>query len=138
VAETDPDAVWHRLVTLVMDNQGGWRRRVSEATGLPFTRVRALRRLAAGPLAMSDLARALTADAPATTLAVNDLAERGLVLREAHPTNGRVKVATLTDAGREMLARVDAVEEPAPEGIRALAARDLGELERILALTVGA
>ena len=33
----DVDRVWQSIVTLVMDSRGGWRKMVSEATGLPFS-----------------------------------------------------------------------------------------------------
>ena len=54
---------------------------------------------------------AATIDAPAATVAVNDLEDRGLVVRETDPTNRRCKVVSLTDAGRDMRhARADGEE----------------------------
>jgi len=43
------DDVWASLTSLVMDTGGGWRRDVMNEVGLPFSRVRVLRRLADGP-----------------------------------------------------------------------------------------
>ena len=126
------DRVWNGLVSLVMDTRNDWRRRVSEATGLPFGRVRALRRLHGGPLALHELAEAMGSDAPAATVAVNDLQRRGLVVRQPHPTNGRVKLVSLTPAGRELVARVHALTEEAPPAIAALSPAELAALARVI------
>ena len=50
---------WRGLRSLVTDRLDEYRRLVVEATGLPFSRARALRRLTAGPLTHSALAEAL-------------------------------------------------------------------------------
>ncbi|MUM29865.1 MarR family winged helix-turn-helix transcriptional regulator, partial [Mycolicibacterium sp. CBMA 295] len=74
---------------------------------------------------------AATVDAPAATVAVNDLEERGLVVREIDPANRRCKLVSLTETGRALLARIDRVEDPAPD---VLAALDAGDLEALLAI----
>src|SRR5271170_742481 len=99
------DRAWALIVGLVMDTRGDWRRKVAEATGLPFTRTRALRRLAGGPLTLRELAESLGTDAPAATVAVNDLEERGLVTRGEHPDDRRAKLVALTAAGRAIVRR---------------------------------
>jgi DNA-binding MarR family transcriptional regulator len=124
------DRVWNALVTAVMETREGWRRRVVEATGLPFSRVRALKRLADQPLALNELARSMTVDAPAATVAVNDLVQRGLVVRTPHPTNGRVKLVSITPEGRALVARVKAIVEQAPPSIANLSAQELEVLAR--------
>lgn len=126
------DRVWNTLVTAVMDTREDWRRRVTEATGLSFGRVRALKRLSEKPLQLSELARSMGVDAPAATVAVNALEKRGLVVRTPHPTNGRIKLASLTPAGRAVLARVKAVVEHAPAPFAGLSARELEVLERAI------
>jgi DNA-binding MarR family transcriptional regulator len=126
------DRVWNTLVSAVMETREDWRRRVIEATGLSFGRVRALKRLVEKPLALNELARSMTVDAPAATVAVNALEKQGLVVRTPHPTNGRIKLVSLTPAGRAMVARVKAVSERAPEPFANLSARELAVLERAL------
>ena len=106
------DRVWNALVAVVMDTRGDWRRRVSEATGLSFGRLRALKRLNEKPLALKELAESMGVDAPAATVAVNALEQRGLVVRTPHPTNGRV--------------------EHAPAPFASLSPRELAALERAL------
>ena len=59
-------------------------------------------------------------DAPAATVAVNDLEDRGLVVRRTDPTNRRCKVVSLTDAGRAMVHEIDTVDDPAPNVLAAL------------------
>jgi DNA-binding MarR family transcriptional regulator len=126
------DRIWNRLVAAVMDSRGDYRRRAADVTGLPFGRVRALRRLADGPLALHELAEAMSCDAPAATVAVNDLEQRGLALREPHPTNRRVKRVSLTTDGRAVLARLRALTETAPPALQALSAEELEVLGRVV------
>jgi DNA-binding MarR family transcriptional regulator len=125
------DDVWRALAALVIDNRDGWKRAVVEHTGLPFSRIRILNRLSRRPMTVKQLAHAAAMDAPATTVAVNDLEDRGLVVRETDPTNRRCKVVSLTDAGREMVHRIDTVDDPAPD---VLAGLDDAELKDLLAI----
>jgi len=131
------DEVWVSLTSIVMDSRGDWRRDVMNEVGLPFSRVRVLRRLAGGPLTMKDLAVACMTDAPAATVAVNDLERRGLVERRVDPENRRVKIVTLTDAGQAVLLRVAAVRDVAPAGVRALDPDDLRALQKLLRRVTG-
>ncbi|MCG7607579.1 MarR family transcriptional regulator [Mycolicibacterium sp. (ex Dasyatis americana)] len=126
------DEVWAALTTLVFDHRDRWRRAVIERTGLPFSRIRVLKRLAREPLTVKQLAYAATVDAPAATVAVNDLEERGLVVREVDPANRRSKLVSLTDDGRALLARIDEVEDPAPQALASLDTEDLEALRAIL------
>jgi DNA-binding MarR family transcriptional regulator len=126
------DEVWQALVALVMDSRGDWRRKVTEATGLPFSRVRALRRLAGGPLTLRQLAESMGCDAPAATVAVNDLERRGLAERRPHAVDGRVKVVTLTAEGKRAVSAARQVSDAPPPSLAALAPCELAELVRIL------
>ncbi|MDX1890185.1 MarR family winged helix-turn-helix transcriptional regulator [Mycolicibacterium sp. 050158] len=132
------DDVWRTMAAVVFDNRDAWKRDVIDTTGLPFSRVRVLRRLARQPMTAKEIAEAATMDAPATSVAVNDLEDRGLVVRTAHPTNRRCKVISLTDEGRRVVAEIDAVEDPAPPPFAALAPDELRKLAAILdKLTAG-
>ena len=126
------DEVWRAMASLVIDNRDGWKRAVVEQTGLPFSRIRILMRLSRQAMTVKALARAATIDAPAATVAVNDLEDRGLAVRETDPTNRRYKVVSLTDAGREMIRRIDAIDDPAPEVLAALDDAQLEELKAII------
>jgi len=130
------DQVWQALSTLVLDNKDGWRRAVVERTGLPFSRIRILKRLARQPMTVKQVAEATTIDAPAATVAINDLEARGLVIRETDPQNRRCKLVSLTDAGRQVVAVLDDTEDPAPGPLAALDAADLQALQAILTRVV--
>ncbi len=127
-----PDEVWQLITSTVMDTRDGWKRAVAERTGLPFSRVRVLRRLRSGPLSVKQLAHAAAMDAPAATVAVNDLEERGLVVRECDPNDRRAKLVSITDAGRTVLEVAMATPDPAPETLTALTAEDLATMAAIL------
>ncbi|HEX9178476.1 MAG TPA: MarR family transcriptional regulator [Mycobacterium sp.] len=126
------DRVWRDLTRLVLDNKDTWRRAVVTEAGLPFSRIRILNRLARQPMTIKQIAEAATIDAPAATVAVNDLADRGLVLRETDATDRRSKVVSLTDRGRDVVALVKAVDDPAPASLAALSQQDLNTLRAII------
>ena len=125
------DEVWRSIASLVHDNRDGWKRAVVEQTGLRFSRIRILKRLSRQSMTVKQLAHAATMDAPATTVAVNDLEDRGLVVRETDPANRRCKVVSLTEAGRAMLDKIDAVEDPAPDALTSLDPTSLKTLQAI-------
>ena len=126
------DEVWRSMASLVIDNRDSWKRAVVERTGLPFSRIRVLRRLARGPMSVKQVAATATMDAPAATVAVNDLEDRGLAVRTPDPTNRRCKLVSLTDAGREMVQAIDAIDDPAPDVLNALDGGELRQLRTIL------
>jgi len=127
------DEVWGAMASLVMDNRDSWKRAVVERSGLPFSRIRILKRLSRRSMSVKELAHAATIDAPAATVAVNDLEERGLVVREIDPTNRRCKVVSLTDAGHAVVRDIDAITDPAPGALTRLDAAELHSLKAILA-----
>lgn len=126
------DEVWRTMAALVVDNRDSWKRAAVEQAGLPFSRIRILKRLDRRPMSVKQVAHAAAIDAPAATVAVNDLEERGLVVRETDPTNRRCKVVSLTDAGRDMVRRIDAIHDPAPDVLAALDDDDLAALQQLL------
>lgn len=127
------DQVWRMMSSLVLDNKDSWRRSVVELTGLPFSRIRILKRLDRRPLTMKQVAEAATIDAPAATVAINDLEARGLVVREIDPENRRSKRVSLTDAGREVLRVVNELADPPPASLAGLDGEALRSLHAILA-----
>ncbi len=129
--------IWQTLVNLVMDSRGDWRKKVSEATGLPFSRLRALRRLVNAPMTMKELADAASMDAPAATVAVNYLETRGLVERYPHPENRRAKLVRLTAAGRRVVDIAHKVSDQAPDALSTLPLDELAILQKILAKISG-
>lgn len=85
------------------------RHHASEAAAefdLSFLQSRALWRLEQ-PMATGTLAEQMGLDRSNVTSVVDRLEERGLVTREAHPGDRRVKLLVLTDAGRATRAAID-------------------------------
>ncbi|HEX3593623.1 MAG TPA: MarR family transcriptional regulator [Polyangiaceae bacterium] len=125
------ERAWRTFVTLVMDTRGDYRRNASAATDLPFSRLRALKRVAKAPLTLRALAGSMSTDAPAATVIVNDLEERRLVRRELDPDDRRVKVVSVTAEGKRVLRALASVPDPVPRSFDALDDRDVAELVRV-------
>jgi DNA-binding MarR family transcriptional regulator len=117
-----------RLVLELHDKRG----EVTEALGMSFIRAKALRQLMPAPMTMRELATALAIDAPYTTLVVDDLEERGFVLRSVHPVDRRVKVVSLTPSGADAARTASEILNEPPDALRALDEADLQALGRIL------
>ncbi len=127
------DQVWRAMSALVLENKDAWRRSAVEQVGMPFSRIRILKRLSRQPMTVKQVAEAATIDAPAATVAVNDLESRGLVIRETNPENRRCKVVSLTAAGHAVLAALDELDDPAPAALAGLDDQDLHTIQSILA-----
>jgi DNA-binding MarR family transcriptional regulator len=121
---------WMLMSDLVLDNNR--RREVSEALGISFARVRALRRVARRPMSMGELAAALGIDPANATAVVDDLESSELARRRPHPTDRRAKLVEATRKGKAMARRADAILSTPPPSLSALSAGDLEELRRIL------
>ena len=121
---------WLLMNDLVLAN--GRRREVSEALGLSFGRIRAIRRLARKTMSMGELAGALGIDPPNATGLVDELESQGLVRRRPHPTDRRAKVVESTRKGKTVARRADAILGTPPAALSALPPDDLDALKRIL------
>jgi DNA-binding MarR family transcriptional regulator len=76
--------------------------------GVSRTETAVLRALSTRRRRITELAALEGVTQPAITLLVNRLAERGWVARTADPSDGRVVLVALTDAGRETFDRLRA------------------------------
>jgi DNA-binding MarR family transcriptional regulator len=123
---------WQAMADLVLNNER--RREVSEEVGLSFGKIRALRRIARLPMPMSELASLLTVDPPNLTPVVDDLERAGLVERQPHPTDRRVKLVVATAQGAALARTADAILARPPARLSTLPAEELENLVRILAL----
>jgi DNA-binding MarR family transcriptional regulator len=122
---------WQAMADLVLNNER--RREVSEEVGLSFGKIRALRWIARRPMPMSELASLLTVDPPNLTPVVDDLERAGLVERQPHPTDRRVKLVVATPEGAALAQTADEILAQPPARLCALPAEDLESLVRILA-----
>ncbi|MFB6439863.1 MarR family winged helix-turn-helix transcriptional regulator [Streptomyces sp. NPDC056411] len=122
---------WQGLNTLLMERHNR-RKAVAEALGMSFSRVRALRRLAAGPITLRELADRMTTDPPYTTVIVDDLVRRGLAERITNPDDRRSKLVHLTDEGQAKAARAIDILTTPPDALLALPPEDIQALDRVV------
>jgi DNA-binding MarR family transcriptional regulator len=121
------DEAWDLMRELVLDNER--RREVSDALGMSFGRLKALRRIDTAPRTMGELATILGTDPPYMTIVVDDLERQGLVERKPHPTDRRAKLVETTDLGKAAARQArDIMNRPPAE----LAALPEAELEALL------
>ena len=107
-----------------------------DASGLSAPRLSALSVIVfAGPLRISDLAKAEQVRVPTTTRLVNDLERDGLVKRTHAPDDARARLVQATARGRRLLqkGRERRVMTLA-KGLDALTKRDRGVLSKAAAL----
>lgn len=80
--------------------------------------------LESGPATAAELAVRERVSAPSMSKSIGELEDRGLVVREQHPSDARAKMVTLTRSGRRAISKgraerdqwmVDRLEELAPE-----------------------
>ena len=123
---------WQAMRSLVLE-QHDRRAEVCQALDMSFIKVKALYKLARGPLTMRELTDSLVTDKPYTTLVVDFLEDRGLVERTRHPEDRRCKIVTITEKGALEAARANEILGAPPEPLLALPEQDLADLDRILA-----
>src|SRR5213596_4185459 len=78
-----------------------------------------------GPQPVNEIGRRVELTSGAITAAVDRLESRGLVMREAHPSDRRARIVRLTAAGEKDAARIFAGHKAAMD----LAASDLSKAE---------
>ncbi|GAA3512201.1 DNA-binding MarR family transcriptional regulator [Streptosporangium album] len=128
--------VWHGMRALVLDRHDR-RKEVCAALDMSFIRAKALRRLASTPLTMRQLAAELATDAPYTTIVVDDLVRRGMVVRDVHPDDRRQKIVTVTADGARAAELAEAILGEPPPPLLELGDADLMALDRIITGLLG-
>jgi DNA-binding MarR family transcriptional regulator len=95
-------------------------------------RVKALMSLAGGPLSLAELAQAIGADPPYTTIIVNELQALGLLSRTPDAHDRRRKTVELTASGRAAVRNAQDIITRPPPPLRDLPPADLARLREIL------
>jgi len=85
-----------------------------------------------GPLSMSDVAERVYCDPSYVTAMVDRLEARGLVERQQHERDRRVKLLAVTPAGRDLHKRFRKLMSDPPKELKALSEADRRELRNIL------
>jgi DNA-binding MarR family transcriptional regulator len=122
------DEAWDIMRELVLDNER--RHEVSDALGMSFGRIKALRRIDAAPMTMGELATLLGTDPPYMTILVDDLERQGLVARKPHPTDRRAKLVESTALGKKVAEEARAILNRPPAELDALPEAELAALLR--------
>jgi DNA-binding MarR family transcriptional regulator len=104
---------------------------------MSFVRTKALRRIAARPMPVSDLAAELLTDRPYATLIVDDLVRRGLVERTTDPADRRRKILSATPEGAAAAALAEEILlGTPPAGLAEADPADLAAVDRVVAALV--
>ena len=120
-------AISHDPVAMAVCHQ------VVQETGLPLAPVRALLVLPlTGSLSMRQLARRLGCDNSYVTPLVDSLEQRGLAVRQPHPTDRRIKVIVLTPEGLKYAKQVQLADTTPPAAFSALTAAEVATLATLL------
>lgn len=106
---------------------------VTQETSLPLAPIRALLVMPLdGTLSMRQLARRLGCDNSYVTPLVDALEQRGLAVRQPHPTDRRIKVIVLTGRGLELARRVQLADTTPPAAFSGLSEAELVTLRDLL------
>ncbi len=104
-----------------------------EEVGVTLGAVKALQLLPVNDaISMRKLAARLNCDNSYVTTLVDVLEERGLARRQAHPTDRRIKMIVLTENGRHLASRAQAMAATPPPGFAALSRQEAITLCTIL------
>jgi DNA-binding MarR family transcriptional regulator len=123
------------LVIHLASDLEAWITRAVAPLGLTEPQALLIRRLRE-PMSMGTAAEALRCDASNLTGIVDRLEKRGLVERRTLATDRRVKELVLTDAGREVLGRLEELVTAAP-GLSDLAGDEQDALIGLLRRALG-
>jgi DNA-binding MarR family transcriptional regulator len=121
---------WEVMGRLVLDNER--RREVSEALGMSFSKIKALRRLAQRPMTCKELAVELLTDAPRASVLIDELVQRGLAERTVRPQDRRVRIVAVTVQGAIEANRADAILRRVPDVMHRLSPQELDTLDQIM------
>jgi DNA-binding MarR family transcriptional regulator len=122
---------WRTMRALVLDHDH--RKEVCDALDMSFVRIKALLALAGEPMTMHELATRLSTDRPYTTLIVDDLEAREMVIRTVHLTDRRAKIVALTPIGHDTARRAEQLLNQPPAALGELRAEQLLILDGIMA-----
>lgn len=125
---------WRRIRELAHTPEAlGCLRDLAEGAGLTPGIAKALLHLSAEhPTSMRELAAVLRCDNSYVTTVVDGLEARGMVRRRPHPTDRRIKIVELTDAGITLATRMRAAVDRPPASFAALSEEEAATLVGLL------
>lgn len=127
------------MQALVMHDSNQRKRHLTYELGLPFGLLKALFRATDHEGAtMNDLALSMGCEASYATNVVDSLEQRGLVVRQGHPRDRRVKVVVPTPEGRLVAKRAQELLWEPPAAFKVLSADEQRELRDLMGRLVEA
>jgi DNA-binding MarR family transcriptional regulator len=138
--ESPAQEAWLAMQDLLLLGEGqAWLHEAAAAHDLTPSAIKALFRLEhGGAIAMRDLAEQFRCDASYITGLVDGLEERGLAIRQPHPTDRRVKTVVLTDKGRHVTADLRVRRSVPPPAFAVLSAEEQRTLRDLLSRVTAA
>ena len=125
---------WKAMHSLVMHDNEQRKRDVTAEIGMPFGHLKALFRATGHEGAtMNDLALSMGCEASYVTSVVDSLEQRGLVERQAHPRDRRVKVVVPTPEGLSVAKRAEDILWEPPAAFKALSGDEQRQLRDLMA-----
>jgi DNA-binding MarR family transcriptional regulator len=131
----DPAAeVWRRIRSISHDPKAmAAFHQLAQETGLPLAPLRALLVLPLDePISMRQLARRLGCDNSYVTPLVDTLEGRGLLVRQPHPTDRRIKFIVLTREGQALTRRAQLADTTPPAAFSQLTKTEIRTLRDLL------
>ena len=125
---------WKAMHSLVMHDNEQRKREVTAEIGMPLGHLKALFRATGHEGAsMNDLALSMGCEASYVTSVVDSLEQRGLVERQAHPRDRRVKVVVPTSEGLGLAKRAEDILWEPPAAFKALSGDEQRQLRDLMA-----
>jgi DNA-binding MarR family transcriptional regulator len=134
LAEDAAAEVWRRIRSISHNPKAmAAGQQITQETGLPLAPQRALLVLPLDEsISMRQLARRLGCDYSYVTPLVDTLENRGLAVRQPHPTDRRVKVIVLTGKGQELAKRLQLADTTPPAAFSNLSEAEMNTLRDLL------
>src|SRR5258706_8567847 len=130
--------VWQLLLQVTIEQHRERYQRVANDSDVSLPQAQAILELDPDrSVSMSVLAECLHNDPSNITGLVDRLESKGLVERQAHPTDRRVKAIALTPSGRTVRARLRELIDPAPSTFDRLGGDELAQLRDLLIRLAG-
>lgn len=130
--------VWQLLLQVTIEQHRERYERLASESDVSLPQAQAILELDPDrSVSMSVLAECLHNDPSNITGLVDRLEAKGLVERQAHPTDRRVKALVLTTSGRTVRARLRQLIDQPPSDLDRLDAAELSRLRELLARLAG-
>ncbi|AJY11451.1 winged helix DNA-binding protein [Burkholderia dolosa] len=127
---------WVQLRDLVLEDDDP-RKRVSNALGITYFKVKVLISLLKHSESASDLVQRFASDKTYISLILRDLEVDGSIMRVTSPTDRRSKLIMLTDQGRELAKSARSILDQPPRAFNRLSSDEVNTLLMLIEKIMG-